>query len=52
LARDRAHWNTGWADRDEFIRLCADGYDPVDRERAAWFRDSEGHLIGMGQPLR
>ena len=21
-------------------------------ERAAWFRDSEGNLIGMGQPLR
>jgi hypothetical protein len=21
-------------------------------ERAAWFRDSEGNLIGIGQPLR
>jgi predicted enzyme related to lactoylglutathione lyase len=21
-------------------------------ERAAWFRDSEGNLLGMGQPVR
>lgn len=21
-------------------------------ERAAWFRDSEGNLIGMGEPVR
>ncbi len=21
-------------------------------ERAAWFRDSEGNMIGMGQPVR
>ena len=21
-------------------------------ERAAWFRDSEGNMIGIGQPLR
>jgi catechol 2,3-dioxygenase-like lactoylglutathione lyase family enzyme len=24
----------------------------ADRERAAWFRDSEGNLLGIGQPMR
>jgi hypothetical protein len=22
------------------------------RERGAWFRDSEGNMLGIGQPLR
>jgi hypothetical protein len=32
-----------------------DGNYPSDGgigERAAWFRDSEGNLLGIGQPLR
>ena len=24
----------------------------VSGERAAWFRDSEGNLVGVGQPIR
>jgi catechol 2,3-dioxygenase-like lactoylglutathione lyase family enzyme len=40
--------------RAEMAELRARGvvFETYDGERACWFRDSEGNMLGMGQPTR